>query len=74
MKTTFYIAILMVISFIAITPSSPREYPPKSVIKQRESIVFKENSIDHLIDRIEHEQKVDSIQLKIIQNESSQTN
>lgn len=74
MKTTFYIAIVMVISFIAIIPDKPKDYPPQNVVEQRESIGFKESKIDNLMRKIQHEQTVDSIQLNIIRNEQSKAN
>lgn len=67
MKTTFYAVMILVFSFIVITPKTPKDYPPKPVMEQRRIIEFKERKIKNLINKIEHDLKTDSIQIKIIQ-------
>lgn len=73
MKTILGLAFFLVISFVVIIPDAPTDYPPLDVLKQRESIVFKETKIDHLIDEIEYKQKRDSLQLNGLRNEQSKT-
>jgi hypothetical protein len=74
MKSTIYLTALVLFSALLLSPKMPKEYPPKKVLDQRESIVFKETKIDHLINKIEFQLAKDSIVIKNIKNESSQTN
>lgn len=75
MKTTFYLAIVLVISFIVIPTNIPKEYPPQPVMDQRESLVLKEAQIDRLIHQIKYQLVKDSIQIKALKNEQqSKTN
>jgi len=74
MKTTLYFAIVLVISFIVIPTNIPKEYPPRSVKEQTESLVLKEAKIDRLVDQIKYQLAKDSIQIKAIKNEQSKRN
>lgn len=56
----------MVFGIFFLTPKSPRPYPPVEVIRQKESIVYKEIKLNQLIDKIEYEFKKDSIEKKYI--------
>lgn len=66
MKTTISILIFMVVGFICFTPRMPAPYPPESVLKQKESITFKEVKLDRLINKIEYEIHKDTIELKML--------
>ena len=74
MKTILGLAFFLVISYVVIIPDAPKDYPPMDVLEQRESIVFKETKIDHLIDKIEYKQKRDSLLIKSLRNEQSKAN
>ena len=52
----------MVFGALCLTPKLPKPYPPVEVIRQKESISFKEKKLDHLIHKIEYEFKKDTIE------------
>lgn len=73
MKTTIYILIVVVFGGFLFIPK-PKYYPSEKEKIQRETIVFKENRLDHLIDKISYQLEKDSLQIKLIKNEQSQRN
>ena len=71
MKTTFFLAIGIVISFIVITPSTVKDYPTKEV-QVREAInTLTERKIDNKIKEIEYQFQVDNIHINQLKNEKS---
>lgn len=65
MKTLILILIVF-FGAVYLTPRTPIPYPPQEVLQRRDAIVFKEAKIEMLINKIEHEVKVDSIQINQI--------
>lgn len=74
MKSTFSLIAFLAFSALILAPKMPKEYPPKAVLEQRESIVFKEMKIDRMINKIEYHIAEDSIQIILMKNEQSKTN
>lgn len=71
MKTSFYIEIVIVISFIAITPSVPKEYPTENVQVQEAANILTERKIENIIDKVDYQFQKDSIHLTMLKNEQS---
>ena len=70
MKTTFFLAIVIVISFIVITPTSVKDYPTPEVEIQEAANILTERKIDNRIKKIEYQFKLDSIHMKHYKNEN----
>lgn len=58
----------MFIGFVCFKPKQPRNYPPVEVIKQKESIVYKETKLERVINTLTYEIKKDSIELQHIKS------
>jgi hypothetical protein len=64
MKTTLYVIGFIAFSALMLSPKLPKEYPPKIVLEQRKEIVYKEAKIEKIINAIENNIALDSIQIK----------
>lgn len=64
MKTFAYISAVLVFSALIMIPKIPKFYPPKEVLQQRRSIVYQEQKLDRLIDKIEFELVKDSLKIE----------
>lgn len=68
MKTAIYIVTILAFSALIISPKLPKEYPPKEVLQERRSITFKEQKLEHLIEKIEHQIAQDSLNIKSLKS------
>jgi hypothetical protein len=68
MKTTIYIVTILAFSALIISPKLPKVYPPKEVLEEKRSIVFKERKLEHLIEKIEYQVTQDSIKIESIKS------
>lgn len=60
--------IILIFGALTLSPIIPKHYPPKKVLEQKQTNVVKEIHLQSLINKLEHEVKVDSIEIKIIKN------
>ncbi|MEO8534258.1 MAG: hypothetical protein ABI441_10920 [Flavobacterium sp.] len=66
MKTTIYMLVFIIIGALTLKPIIPKHYPPKKVVEQKQANVLKEIKLENIINRIEYEVKVDSMEIKHI--------
>lgn len=66
MKTTIYMLVFVIIGALTLKPIIPKHYPPKKVLEQKQLNVVKEIKLESMIKRIEHEVKIDSIEIKSV--------
>lgn len=69
MKTMIYGLVILIIGALTFKPMIPRHYPPKKVLEQKQSNVFREIKLESLIRKADHEVRVDSIQLEMIKQQ-----
>lgn len=66
MKSFAYIVVLALFSAVILKPVEPKHYPPVKVMEQRVEIIEKELEIENLINTIELNLEIDSLQIEEI--------
>lgn len=69
MKTTICALVLLIVGALTFKPVIPKHYPPKKVLEQKQSNVFREIKLESLIRKAQHEVRIDSLELQNIKKQ-----